>query len=146
MVNSIDLKKKIYDNQIFFWMKLRFEKNSVRYRIKKSELQQLKKDGVVKDTVAFPGAVLTYELRIADVSTVTPSLAGDTITINIPAAIAHQWIDTEEVGIYASISTAEHKTLEVTVEKDFPCKDRTDEDKSDTFTELVEKDSKGKVC
>ena len=127
-------------------MKLRFEKNSVRYRIKKSELQQLKKDGVVKDTVAFPGAVLTYELRIADVSTVTPSLAGDTITINIPAAIAHQWIDTEEVGIYASISTGQHKTLEVIIEKDFPCKDRPDEDKSDTFTELVDNNEKGKVC
>jgi len=127
-------------------MKLRFEKNSVRYRIKKSELQQLKKAGFVKDTVAFPGAVLSYELCIADVSAISPSITNNTITIDIPTAIAHQWIDTDEVGIYASVTTGENKTLDIIIEKDFPCKDRPEEDKSDTFTELVDKDEKGKVC
>jgi len=119
-------------------MKLRFEKNSVRYRIKKSELHQLRKEGFVSDSVAFPGAELTYELRIADVATITPEIVNNTITIYIPSAIAHQWIDTDEVGIYSSTAT-EDKTLEIIIEKDFPCKDRPGEDKSDTFTELAGK-------
>lgn len=127
-------------------MKLRFEKNSVRYRIKKSELQQLKEEGFVKDTIAFPGAVLSYKLCIADVANVSPSITNNVITIDIPMAIAHQWINADEVGIYASVATAENKTLDIIIEKDFPCKDRPDEDKSDTFTELVDKNSQGKVC
>jgi len=126
-------------------MKLRFEKNSVRYRIKKSELHQLRKEGFVSDSVTFPGAELTYELRIADVATITPEIVNNSIAIYIPSAIAYQWIDTDEVGIYSSTATGD-KTLEIIIEKDFPCKDRPGEDKSDTFTELVDNDDKGKVC
>jgi hypothetical protein len=53
--------------------------------------------------------------------------------------------DTDEVGIYKLINIDADQVLDISIEKDFPCKDRPEEDKSDTFTELVDKDSKGKV-
>ena len=127
-------------------MKLRFENNSVRFRIRKSELQHLKQHGFVKEEIAFPNAVLTYELRIADIPEITPALSDNKITIHIPLIKANQWLDTDEVGIYRLINLDEDEVLDIVIEKDFPCKDRPEEDKSDTFTELVEKDEKGKVC
>ena len=125
---------------------MRFENNSVRFRIRKSELQHLKQHGFVKEEIAFPNAVLTYELRIADIPEITPALSDNKITIHIPLIKANQWLDTDEVGIYRLINLDEDEVLDIVIEKDFPCKDRPEEDKSDTFTELVEKDTKGKVC
>lgn len=127
-------------------MKLRFENNSVRFRIRKSELEQLKQHGFVKDEVAFPNAVLTYELHIADIPEITVAFSGNKIAIHIPIIKANHWLDTDEVGIYQLINLDEDQVLNILVEKDFHCKDRPEEDKSDTFIELEEKDVKGKVC
>ena len=127
-------------------MKLRFENNSIRFRIRKSELKQLKQHGFVKDEVTFPNAVLTYELRVSDVPEINPVLAENNIVIYIPLIAAHHWIDTEEIGLYRLINLDEDEALNVIIEKDFPCKDRPEEDKTDTFTELVDKDPGGKVC
>jgi hypothetical protein len=127
-------------------MKLRFENKSIRFRIRKSELEQLKQHGFVKDEVSFPNAVLTYELRIADLPEITPAFSDNKIAIHIPIIKANHWLDTDEVGIYQLINLDEDQVLDIIIEKDFPCKDRPEEDKSDTFTELVEKDAKGKVC
>lgn len=127
-------------------MKLRFENNSIRFRIRKSELQQLKQHGFVKEEITFPNAVLAYELRMTDIPEVTPEFSDNKIAIHIPLIKAHHWIDTDEVGIYRLINLDEDEALDIIIEKDFPCKDRADEDKSDTFTELVDKDEKGKVC
>ena len=127
-------------------MKLRFEKNSIRYRIKKSELELLKQYGFIKDSVAFPNAVFSYGLHITDEKEIRPEIINNHISIYIPSAIAINWIETDEVGIYHSLNISAQQTLDIIIEKDFPCKDRPEEDKSDTFTELVDKDSTGKVC
>jgi hypothetical protein len=127
-------------------MKLRFENKSIRFRIRKSELQQLKQHGFIKDEVAFPNAVLTYELRIADIPEISPYFSDNKITIHLPIIKANDWLDTDEVGIYKLINIDADQVLDISIEKDFPCKDRPEEDKSDTFTELVDKESKGKVC
>ncbi|WP_153797220.1 DUF7009 family protein [Foetidibacter luteolus] len=127
-------------------MKLRFEKNSIRYRIKKSELLLLKENGFVKDEVAFPAATLTYELRIADVPALLAEISNNNICIHIPSPVAISWMETDEVGIYHSLPIKGREALDIVIEKDFPCKDRPGEDKSDTFTELVDTGTAGKVC
>jgi hypothetical protein len=127
-------------------MKLRFENNSIRFRILKSELLHLKQHGFVRDEVTFPNAVLTYELRITDIPEVTPEFSNNKIIMHIPLIKASHWLDTDEVGIYRLIDIDNDEALDIIIEKDFPCKDRPEEDKSDTFTELVNKDAKGKVC
>lgn len=127
-------------------MKLRFENNAVRFRIRKSEVQQLKQHGFVKEEIAFPNAVLSYELRVSDLPEITPALSDNKVTIHIPLIQAARWLDTDEVGIYQLINLDADKVLDIIIEKDFPCKDRPDEDNSDTFTELAEKDGKGKLC
>ena len=127
-------------------MKLRFENNSVRFRIRKSELLHLKQYGFIKDEIAFPNAVFAYELRITDIPEITPELSGNKVAIHIPLIKACHWIDTDEVGIYHLINIDSDEALDIIIEKDFPCKDRPGEDRNDTFAELAEKDAKNKLC
>jgi hypothetical protein len=44
-----------------------------------------------------------------------------------------KWSNESEVGIYTSVSTAPDRLLDITIEKDFACLDRSEEDNSDTF-------------
>lgn len=128
-------------------MKLRFEKNSLRYRLRKSEVEQLTHNGFITETVAFPSATFTFELHVSDdVIDPTAGFNNNSVIVNIPVGIATKWINTEEVGIYHLLHVNENETLDILIEKDFPCKDRPEEDRSDTFTELAEKYGKNEMC
>jgi len=127
-------------------MKLRFENNSVRYRIRKTELAQLKRDGFVQETVVFSNAAFTYELRIENSEELYAEFSHNTVTVHIPNDTANTFFNTDEVGIYKSIQLTDNRPLDIIIEKDFPCKDRPEEDRSDTFSELAEKQDKDEVC
>ncbi|MBG9374848.1 hypothetical protein I5907_01265 [Panacibacter sp. DH6] len=118
-------------------MKLRFENNTVRIRIRKSELVHLKEHNNITEAVSFPVKAFTYALQIADVKEITPVLSESNLLIQIPVVKASAWIDSDEVGLYHLVDIDNDEALEVMIEKDFPCKERPDEDKTDTFTELA---------
>lgn len=126
-------------------MKLRFEKNSIRFRVRKSDLELLNHQGFVQETVQFPGTVFMFQLRVSGEGEPAAEFSGNSITANIPVGMATEWINTEEVGIY-HVQHINDQTLEITIEKDFPCKDRPEEDRSDTFVELAENSGKNEVC
>ncbi len=113
-------------------MKLRFEKNSLRLRLRKSDLQKLAADGRVAETVPFGTAVFSYVLQSGHTPEVNASLESNCIVVTLPKAQADKWMQTDEVAL-----SAQQGDLLILVEKDFPCKDRAEEDKSDTFVELV---------
>jgi hypothetical protein len=46
---------------------------------------------------------------------------------------ARTWIEAGEVGIYIAVDIGSEDLLEVVIEKDFACLDRSDEDNTDTF-------------
>jgi len=127
-------------------MKLRCVHNSIRIRIKKSELAQLDSVGVLTESVSFGKvAQLTYGLVIdSKHEEGCATFENNLITIHIPSAIAENWINSDEVGIEFYDSIGDGELLHILIEKDFPCVDRVDEDKSDTFTELTTK--KPDVC
>jgi hypothetical protein len=124
-------------------MKLRIEGNSIRLRVKKSDLETLKKHRIVRESVAFiKGFHFYYELKTDEkIKTIEASFSSGTIAVSIPLDMAHAWIDTEQVGVQNNSENG----LFVLVEKDFPCKTRSDEDKNDFFKELIEK-SDPSVC
>jgi hypothetical protein len=124
-------------------MKLRIEGNSIRLRVKKSDLETLKKHRIVRESVAFiKGFHFYYELKTDEkIKTIEASFSSGTIAVSIPLNMAQAWIDTEQVGVQNNSENG----LFVLVEKDFPCKTRSDEDKNDFFKELIEK-SDPSVC
>ena len=117
-------------------MKIRCETNSVRLRLRKSEIEALRKNHFLRTEVKFPGEVLfAWELRLDPESVdMNAGFSEGTLFIRLPFAAAFQWMDSEQVGMVAPDADG----LYLLVEKDFPCKDRPDEDKADYFQELAD--------
>jgi len=120
-------------------MKIRCEQDSIRLRLRKSELGQLRNEHKLSTAVHLPGGkILTWELLLDEkTSDVNASFTNDTILVVLPLNVAKHWMDGETVGLEAFIPNGSAHQLHVLVEKDFPCKDRPEEDKIDFFTELA---------
>lgn len=106
-------------------MKLRIRGNSIRLRLLKSEVANLRGTGVVADSTEFPGgSKLTY--RIAwepEAASVSASFVNDVLSVHVPKAELLAWAEDEEkVGI-----EAEADGLSILIEKDFVCLTRTDD-------------------
>ena len=124
-------------------MKLRIEGNSIRLRVKKSDLNRLHTEGVVHEIVSFiKGFNFHYELKMDEkASNIDAVFTHSTITISIPLSIANEWINSETVGLENTLENG----LFILIEKDFPCKTRENENKDDTFQELM-KNNDPSVC
>ena len=118
-------------------MKLRIKGNSLRVRVTPSEVEQLLRDGVIREHVQFtanPKDRLTYSV-ISSLSRRTTTAAyqpGD-ITVSVPEIELKKWARNEEVGVYADVALGDDQRLSVSLEKDFACLDRSDADNEDTF-------------
>lgn len=120
-------------------MKLRLQANSIRLRLRQSEVARLMKEGAIEESIRFfPGRdVLTYRLQLSESAT-TPvaSLQGGEVVVEIPAATARRWSGSAaEVGIEAVQPAGAERVngLAIIVEKDFACLDGSDADNADTF-------------
>ena len=120
-------------------MKLRITHNSIRIRIRKSELKQLAQERLVEETVNLGHQIIfKFALGIDEVSSqIQASLSGNYLQLSLPLTVAQVWINSNEVGLEVNQTISETDTLHLLIEKDFPCLDRPEEDKSDTFWELV---------
>jgi hypothetical protein len=120
-------------------MKLRTTFNSIRLRIRKSELTTLQEKHKIEESIRFPnGVIFKFGLTInKDADAVNAKLENNDLVILIPKEEAKEWITTNEVGIETYINLPDGEQLHLLIEKDFPCLDRPEEDKSDTFWELA---------
>lgn len=127
-------------------MKLRTTHNSIRIRIRKSELAMLQQHKIVEESIRFPNQIVfKFALKIEAISEdLIVNLEDNYLQIIIAKAKANQWITTNEVGIERYIDLSNEEQLHLLIEKDFPCLDRENEDKSDTFWELTSE--KPEVC
>ena len=119
-------------------MKIRCVTNSIRLRVRKSELATLQQQGEVVESLNFGPRTLTYRLRFhAELSAPKATFEDDLIDVVLPQTEAARWAATEQVGIEHWLRLPKGEQLHLLVEKDFPCKDRPEEDQSDTFFELA---------
>jgi hypothetical protein len=114
-------------------VKLRIRGDSLRLRLTRSELRQLRETGSVVETIHFGASALEYELCSADVPAPVARFAGNRIQVSLPRAQANAWADGDEVGIAAE-QALEHGSLALLIEKDFRClAPRAGEDDGDAF-------------
>ena len=120
-------------------MKLRCTENSIRIRIRKSELDQLAQTKRVEEKVRFGSqVVLTFALSINEtMQQVVATLLDNNLVVSLPKSAASEWINSNQVGIEVNKEITDNESLHILIEKDFPCLDRENEDKSDTFWELA---------
>jgi hypothetical protein len=118
-------------------MKLRIKGNSLRLRVSRSEVARLLNRERLEETIRFApeaNANLTYALEQASsVSAPTVRYTDNNVTVLIPAGEANTWCLTDQVGIAEKISLGRFGWLDLLIEKDFACLDRSDEDNQDTF-------------
>ena len=108
-------------------------------RIRKSELKQLAENKRIGETINFGKTVaFSFLLEINPSSEqVDASFLNNQLVVSLPKIQALQWMNSNQVGIEINKSIEANQTLHILIEKDFPCLDREEEDKSDTFWELA---------
>ena len=119
-------------------MKLRCVTNSIRLRLRKSDIHTLNESKSKTEVIQFPGSeAFTFKLSIQPaLSEVSAKFEQNSLEVLLPEPVADLWITSNQVSIESHLQLANNNTLHLLIEKDFPCKDRDDEDKTDTFQEL----------
>lgn len=119
-------------------MKIRCHANSIRLRVRKSDVEILENNGAVREEILFgPGQALVFELCMEERPAITASLEKNLVKICMPQQLALSWIQSETVGLEHHQALPNGEALHLLIEKDFPCKHQPMEDKSDTFQELA---------
>lgn len=117
-------------------MKLRIQGNSLRLRVSPLEMARLLGAGRVEESIQFAPddrAHLTYALEHANGGReIALRYRPGEIAVVLSTMRAHQWAESDEVGIAGGIDVA-NGTLHLLVEKDFACLDRKGSDVEDTF-------------
>ena len=94
----------------------------------------------MEEYLAFDGSSkLTYQLLVDDnVMHPTSYFDDGILQVKLPKKEATTWMNTNQVGIEHEHEIDNGERMHLLIEKDFPCIDREDEDKEDTFQELAE--------
>ena len=117
-------------------MKLRLRENSIRLRLLQSEIAQLRESGSVSEKISFaPRQAFRYSIDISDGGNgITARFENGDIKIDIPKALATEWIETDRIGLESEQIIDENLRLKIVLEKDFSCPERPlDPDNADAF-------------
>lgn len=126
-------------------MKLRIKGNSLRLRITPSEMARLLETGRIDETICLgsdENAHLTYALEhVPNAPALHVRYSPKEIAVVVSSAEARRWAEAADVGLYTEVSTA-RGPLELAVEKDYACLDKSDAENVDTFPNP----NQGAVC
>ena len=104
-------------------MKLRIRDNSIRLRLTRGEVDQLRDEGVVQAVTSFPGGrEFRYEVESSPAS-VNPGafLSDNKITVRLPESAVGAWAASEQVSVTGEQQHENGELLSILVEKDFSC-------------------------
>lgn len=114
-------------------MKIRIHGNSVRYRLSKSEVATLEKEGYLEETTSFGTSRLVYAIQKSGDHDITARYADSQITLFVPSAWLNGWTADNRIGFEANVSLDNDHSLYLLIEKDFKCLDNVSEDQSDNY-------------
>lgn len=118
-------------------MKLRLEFNSIRLRLKRSEVEQFARIARVEERIILGSdddETFYYMLEATPaVSSPQATVTARSIVVRVPARDAARWASTDEVGFEGYQPTGGPASLRILIEKDFACLDGTEEQNADTF-------------
>lgn len=109
-------------------MKLRIKSDSLRYRLTRSDVDKLSRDGYLEDQINFAGNPLIYAVQLTDGEVLTSSYIDNKITLSMARKMIIELRDTDKVGF-----NNKDAGLYLLIEKDFTCLDNVDEDQSDNY-------------
>lgn len=118
-------------------MKLRLQCNSIRFRLKRSEVEEFARTGRVEEKIISGNGdegTFSYVLESVDsVSSPIATLKPRAMIVQVPPDAVMRWASTDQIGIEDEQLVDNQTSLRILIEKDFACIDGTDEDNTDTF-------------
>ena len=117
-------------------MKLRIRDNSVRVRLTRGEVDDLRDNGVVSARTGFPGSrEFQYRVESSPASVIPGAFFSDNVvTVRLPETTVLAWANSEQVSIAGEQRLDDGEQLMILVEKDFAClAPREGEDETDMF-------------
>lgn len=106
-------------------MKIRIEGNSIRLRLRKSEVTQLAEQGQVGEATQLPEGLFRYQLRLQPgLENLSAHLGPEGIWVSLPESWGKAWPEESRVGFEAVLTIEGGQELHLLVEKDFVCLDR----------------------
>ncbi len=115
-------------------MKIRIQRDSVRIRLSRKEVEQLCTEGLVAESTYFGNSSFGYAVsKTLDSEQLAATFSNNQITVLVPSHLLSNWITNDVIGFEASMPTGETRSLYILVEKDFKCLDNTTEDQSDNY-------------
>ncbi|MCE7071311.1 hypothetical protein LZG74_13410 [Dyadobacter sp. CY327] len=115
-------------------MKIRIQRNSVRYRLSRSDIQKLSTEGYLEEVTPFGDSLFIYGVKkSADVSELTADFQNGKILLHIPEQLTDGWADNNVVGYDGEMLFGNNGSLKLLIEKDFKCLDNVTEDQSDNY-------------
>jgi hypothetical protein len=109
-------------------MKLRTDGDSIRLRLRRSEVAGFAAGGSISKTIPFASRPLRFSLETGGESDIAASFDGQTVRITVSAAAAHQWAESAQTGIYGT-----DNGISLAVEKDFRRTTRATPDDDDLY-------------
>jgi hypothetical protein len=115
-------------------MKLRIQDDSLRLRLTRREVLEVRESGRVEAVIHFPdGAALTYAVEVSpDSVTLSAELDESGIRVSCPPERVIAWADGDQVSM-----ESDEGLPHVLVEKDFECLHRPGERSGDGFPNPV---------
>ena len=116
-------------------MKIRIKGNSIRLRLTKTDVANLKEKGMVSEKTVFDGdTIFHYSLTVdAKSKEINAKFSNQTIEIFLPENEAKILTDSGQITIENSQYNGVKDQLFLLIEKDLQCLDTTSEDQSDMY-------------
>jgi len=115
-------------------MKIRLNKNTVRLRLNRSEVDKFGSEGKVEESTALLPTGFVYALKSNKrIDSLKIEFENNRITILVPHNLGIEWVKSEQVGMENLVEGLNDNKIHLLVEKDFKCLDNTAEDQSDNF-------------
>lgn len=116
-------------------MKIRIKGNSIRLRLTKTDVADLKEKGMVREETVFSfEAVFSYALFVdADSEEINAKFKDNCVTVFLPEKEAAILTDSEEITVKNSQYNGSADGLFILIEKDLQCLDEISEDQNDMY-------------
>ncbi len=118
-------------------MKIRICGDSIRLRLKRSEVEQLASGEPLVEQTHFPGSMLQCRLESTEDSEFSAAFGDNLLSIRLSAVDVSRWATSDKVSLFTEQDVGGSSALSLLVEKDFQCLSpghhRTGEEDEDTY-------------
>ncbi|MCK5325904.1 MAG: hypothetical protein KAJ57_07840 [Woeseiaceae bacterium] len=118
-------------------MKIRIRGDSIRYRLKVSEVRRIAAGESIVEKTHFPGSILTSCLEVSGNDATEAQFGDGRLVVRLPRSDVEKWAGSDDVSLVSEQNLGEAGTLSLLIEKDFKCLEpghhRDCDDDEDTY-------------